>query len=291
MRPVDTQTLRFLGLNKLEAEVYCFLLTSPSQTAYRIAKELGRPSANVYKVVESLCRKGAVIVSSGASCKCRAVPVREFLSHLETDFRGRLVRAGKELSSLKADIHDETVYHMESPHLVLERSQEMLARCRTIALVDAFPESLDRIAPAVAKAAARKVAVYVQAYRPVAIKGVNLVVTPGGEDVLRHWSCQQLNIVVDAAEHLLAIMNQDLSSVHQAIWSQSLYLSSVLHAGLMREHTIHRLREAASRPDALKVMRKILSETHFFHEESVPGHAALMERYLPKYRQQEEKQQ
>ena len=284
MTMIDTDTLHFLGMNKLEAEVYSFLLTCPPQTAYRIAKELGRPTANVYKVVESLCRKGAAIVSGGAGRKCRAVPVKEFLSHVETDFRSRLEQAGKTLSSLKVDIHDETVYHIESPHLVLERALEMIAQCRTIALVDAFPESLDRIAPALARAAARGINVYLLAYRPISVRRVNVVVAPGAEEALRHWSCQQLNIVVDASEHLLAMMNQDLSVVHQAIWSQSPYLSSVLHAGLMREHTIHRLREAAPRSGALKEIRKILSETHFFHEEMVPGQAALMARYLPQDR-------
>jgi len=276
---IDPETLRFLGLNKLEAEVYCFLLKSPSRTAYQIAKALGKPSANVYKVVDSLGRKGAAVASGGTGRKCRAIPVREFLGHVETDFKSRLQQAEEVLSSLKGDPHDETVYHIESPHLVMERALKMIARCRMIVVVDAFPEPLHRIAPALARVAAREIDVYLQAYRPIAIKGVNVVVAPGAEEVLRHWSCQQLNIVVDAAEHLLTIMNQDLSAVHQAIWSQSLYLSSIVHAGLMREHTLHRLRKAAPRSGALKEMKKILSETHFFHEEMVPGQVALMSRY------------
>ena len=59
------QKLRNIGFNQLEAEVYLLLLAERSLTAYRIAKLLKKPSANIYKAVEVLLAKGAVLVEEG----------------------------------------------------------------------------------------------------------------------------------------------------------------------------------------------------------------------------------
>lgn len=272
--------LESLGLNNLEAEVYFFLLTAEPQTAYRIGKELGKPTANVYKAVEALSRKGAVLVEEGDNRLCRSVPIKEFLSHVKRDFLSRTVEAEKSLADFKVDVRDEAVYQLQSPSLVLERCRTMLERCRKIAVVDIFPEPLEQVRTAIERAIQRKVEVYVQVYSPVNIPGAKVVLATEGENALKHWRSQQINVVIDGQEHLLALMNQGLSTVYQAIWSQSLYLSCILHAGLMQEYTIHRLRSEVEKPHALKNMRLILSDAKFFMNTQVPGQRTLYYRYV-----------
>jgi HTH-type transcriptional regulator, sugar sensing transcriptional regulator len=43
------------------------------------------------------------------------------------------------------------------------------------------------------------------------------------------WPGQQLSLVVDAREHLLALLSDDLETVHQAVWSNSTFLSCMHH--------------------------------------------------------------
>ena len=67
-----------MGLNALEAEVYAQLLKESPLTGYGVAKALGKPAANVYKAIDTLADKGAVIVDEGGTRQCRAVPAQGF---------------------------------------------------------------------------------------------------------------------------------------------------------------------------------------------------------------------
>src|SRR5688500_1986290 len=61
-RHQSAQALQDLGFTGLEAEVYAALLEGSPVTAYRVAQQVGKAAANVYKAVESLRRKGAILV-------------------------------------------------------------------------------------------------------------------------------------------------------------------------------------------------------------------------------------
>ena len=75
------ELLHSLGLNRLEAEVYTFLLEQPEPvTAYRAGRALGRPTANVYKAIEALARKGAVVIDEGSTRLCRPSPPSDSIS-------------------------------------------------------------------------------------------------------------------------------------------------------------------------------------------------------------------
>ncbi|MDO8629132.1 MAG: helix-turn-helix domain-containing protein, partial [Phycisphaerales bacterium] len=68
------QTLVPLGFTPLEGEVYAILVAESPATGYRVAQAIGKPVANTYKAIESLERKGAIVVDDGESRLCRAVP-------------------------------------------------------------------------------------------------------------------------------------------------------------------------------------------------------------------------
>ena len=111
------------------------------------------------------------------------------------------------------------------------------------------------------------------------LAGAQVAHTYHAEQILAYRASQQLNMVVDGQEALLALLNADLTAVHQAIWSQSLYLSSIVHAGMMREQVVHRLMAVQSSEDALEQMRTILAEQQFFYSSNVPGQRALLARF------------
>ena len=67
--------LRELGLSRLEAAIYLQLLGQPRSTGYRVARDLGKPAANVYAALESLRTKGVVVLEQGGSRSWLALPV------------------------------------------------------------------------------------------------------------------------------------------------------------------------------------------------------------------------
>ena len=270
-----------LGFNDLEAEVYMFLLPSEPITAYRIGRAIGRPTANVYKAVESLARRGAVVIEEGEQRTCRAVPVADLTKQLERAFRESLDRAKGALTNLQAAPLDERVYKVESVPRLFERRTEMLRRARRVAIVDAFPGALERIRPAILEAARRDVDVFVEAYAPIDLPGVRLAVFPDGARSVETWGSEQLNVVVDGAEHIVALLSSDLTEIRQAVWSNSLYLSCLQHAGRLCEHTVVAMIAALAdgKPDdALR----LLEEHRFFLRGDVPGQRMLVERLTPK---------
>ena len=268
-----------VGLSTLEAEVYTVLLTQPLSTGYRIGQLLNKPTANVYKALEALAGKGAVLIEDGDARAYRAVPPGEFLDQQQATFQQRKERITARLADVVTVPPDERVYQLQSAALILDRARRMLAQGRTIAVVDAFPNALAALRPQLEQTIARGVAVFVQVYQPTVLDGAQVAHTYQAERTLAHWASQQLNVVVDGQEVLLALLNADLTEVHQAIWSQSLYLSSMVHAGMMREQVVHRLMEVQGSNRALEQMRTILAEQQFFYTSNVPGQRALLARF------------
>lgn len=269
--------LRDLGLNQLEAEVYSFLLANEPKTAYAVGRAISRPTANVYKAVESLSQRGAVVVEEGGSRVCRAIPAREFLRHSEKSFLSRTREAATALASLQSDFSDERVYRVEHVDEVFERCAAMLERAHRVIVIDAFPQSLERLVPAIRSAIKRSVDVWIEAYRPITIDGAAVVIAQPGESSIELWRAEQLNVVVDGKEVLLALMSLELETVYQALWSRSLYLACLMHGGMMSEHTVHRIHQADREGrDPLRALR----EHKFFVDSEVPGQKELRDRFV-----------
>jgi HTH-type transcriptional regulator, sugar sensing transcriptional regulator len=275
----SVEVLRELGLNQLEAEVYAHLLPRPPMTAYRIAQELGRPTANVYKAVEALARAGALLVEEGESRKCRAVAAQEFLRNRERTFVQKSREAEDVLSTLQGDTYDERVYRVEAASEVFRRARSMIERASHIAVVDAFPDALEELRGSLEAAASRGVRVAVEAYAPVALVGCDVTCVPEGELSIEAWRSEQLNLVTDGSELLLALLSSDLTQVHQALWSRSVYLSCILHAGMLSEQTVLKLVWASRDGSADGLLRQLVERHPFFRTTEVPGHRELLARY------------
>lgn len=271
------EALKALGLNNLEAEVYLFLLANEPRTAYKIGKALGKPTANVYKVVESLARKGALLLEEGENRVCAAVPVAEFTAVVARQFEDQVGQVRDLLKNLQAQYTDERIYQLQSVDLVLERCRSMLSRAEKVVVLDAFPEVLALVLTDVERAAARGVQVLLQVYAPVAVAEAETVLVPIGQDVIDHWQSQQLNLVVDGQELLVALLDSNLKAVHQALWSRSLYLACMLHAGFSHEHLVHRMLQAKQDPEMLA---SLLDRPRFFLNTEVPGKEELFRRFL-----------
>lgn len=229
------RALEALGFTALEAEVYVLLVERPGSTGYRVAQELGKAAAGIYKALDSLSRKGAVVVAEGESKAWRAVPPNEMLAQLERQQHEQRAEARDALASLTLPASDERIYRLTTFDQVLERARQLLARAQDDAIVDLFPAAAELLAEDVARAKARGVVVSAKLYAPAELDASFTIVTPDAERLLRAWKADWLNVVIDAREHLLALLDCERQHVYQAVWSSSSYLSVLYHSGLKSE--------------------------------------------------------
>ncbi len=267
-----------IGFNRLEAEVYLHLLTHPPSTAYKIGKLINKPTANVYKAIDALSKKGAVIIEDNKNKLCKAVHPDEFLKLYERNISEKTKLAKEFLKTLNNEFVDQKSYSIESVPLVFERFRTMMSKCKTIAIIDAFPKALNSVIDSIEAAVNKGVDVYIEAYTPIEIKGANVTYASIGEQALEHWRSQQLNLIIDGEEHLIALMDNNLDTVIQATWSNNLYMSCILHAGCLHEQTTMKILSKIDKPNFENEVKNILDKQKYFFNTNIPGFNKLFKR-------------
>lgn len=156
----------------------------------------------------------------------------------------------------------------------------MISEAKEVIVVDAFPLALDAILPQLKSAIKRGVTVLVQCYNEITIKGADVFITQDYDDVISYWQSQQLIVVADGSESLVALFDKTMTIVYHATWSTNLYLSCVTHAGRVYEQTIHRLMAVPDSPNKLQEIEKILKAQKFMRHANVPGLRGLFKRHM-----------
>ena len=267
------QALESLGFSEIESLIYCFLLKESPATGYRISHAIGKPTANTYKAIVALAQRGAIVIDDAENRLCRAVPPAELLDRLDRDFGNRRRQAESQLAKIRPASNDDRVYQLSDVDQVLERARTMLAGAKKVALVDVFPKLMTQITPHLEAAARRGIEVAVRAYERVNLRSVTVLVAADAERVLKVWPGEQLNIVVDAEQYMLALLAKDARSVHQAIWSNSTFLSCLQYNGLASELILTEMQQSRRDTGLSQLERLSLTRS------KSPGMRRLIERY------------
>jgi sugar-specific transcriptional regulator TrmB len=268
-----------LGFTALEAEVYAFLLQESPATGYRVAQAIGKPVANTYKAIESLQRKGALLVDEGGSRQCVAVPSDELLRGMEQAFRERSRLATEALAGLRGPGSDTRVYQLQTADQVMERARAMLRRCEQTVLLDLFPGPYKALSGDIARCAAAGKTVALQAYETCEIEGVQIMQNPTAEGILDRYPGQWLIVNLDGAEVLLAFFSKDMTTVLQAVWSGSAFLSHLHHSGMASELTlIGMLSDSEKMTDAAEWRERAWGIQRLFRPDAL-GYRMLLQQF------------
>ncbi|MCE9521991.1 MAG: TrmB family transcriptional regulator [Alphaproteobacteria bacterium] len=235
MKNQAADALTFLGFSEIEALVYCHLLQESPATGYRVSHAIGKPTANTYKAIAALALRGAIIIDDSESRLCRAVPPSELLDRLKREFEGHKQTAESELGKIRQAEGDDRVYQLTSIAQVFERARAMLDGAKQAVMLDAFPHALGQLTADLLRAAKRGVKIAVRAYEPARIGGVAIVVTDEAARVRAAWPGEQLSMAADGDQFLTALLSKDAQSVHQAVWSNSTFLSCLQYNALHGE--------------------------------------------------------
>ncbi len=267
------QALVALGFTALEAEVYGFLLREPAATGYRVAQRIGKPAANTYKAVESLQRKGAVIVDDGESRVCRAVPPAELLGQLDRRFEESRNAAEAALANLDTEVTDDRLYQLRSRAQVLARARAMLDRCQHVAVMDLAPALAVELTESLAAACQRNVEVVIKTYEAIDIEGASVHVRPRGHEITEAIPGEMLSLNVDGSEHLLALMRRDADEVYQAIWTGSAIVSYLFYNGLVNEVSQVAIMAELEKDTSVTALRDAFASLRHLHPISSRGPA------------------
>ncbi len=221
-------SLESLGLAHIEALSYAYLAANPSTTGYKVARGIGKATANVYRALETLERKGLVIQDRGTPPAYRALPPDEMLARLEREFMERKNRAARELESLTPGADDEKLYALKSNDHVIARAHLLLAAARRIVVMLAPGAWLARLDDAVADARSRGVRVAIDTDDARGAAHADTVA-----DARRVMT--SIRIVADARESLVSSLPNEAGGVREALWTRSALIGRMLHEALVCE--------------------------------------------------------
>jgi len=213
-----------LGFTKMEAAVYIYLLGNPAQTGYAISKSLGEAAPYVYRTLDSLAQKGAILKELGEKSLYRAVPFQELINQMSRLYEQRCVIAGEALDKLKDIKGDERIYALTTVEQVYERCRSMLSRCKNLVYMDLYPEPFTHLKEDISACSKNGNRIFMFLYEETEIEATRIFrIDPSR--IIKHWKRQWIRICVDGSEYLVALLNSDGSKVYHAIWSENPVIS------------------------------------------------------------------
>jgi len=216
------------GLSGLEAEVYLAVLGEPDSTGYRISQVLGKPAPNIYKALDSLVTKSAVLADEGSRSRTfTAVPIRE-----------QIIQRSRRLDELGMDIEmglkniyrpdsEEGIYKLNSVHQVIAKAQEMINQSFDSIVADADNGPMMKLAEHFQASAERGVKVLLHGRDPIDIPGCEFI-----SSVTEGWKGDMLVLITDSREYLIAFMSRGMKTPINGIWSRN-FISPCLYRGYM----------------------------------------------------------
>jgi sugar-specific transcriptional regulator TrmB len=269
--------LSLFGFNALEQQAYAALSQFPGQTGYKLAQVLKKPVANIYKVLESLLAKGAVLVEDGDPAVYRATPVAELFDQLETELGKQRKTAMRQLGVRSAP-PDERVYRLGSREQTIQRARAMIAGSKKVLLLDVFPNMVSELATEISAAASRGVKIAGQIYAPAKFSGALLTLRIERDQVLERWAGDWMNLVADGQELLISVLERSGNGLHQGIWTKSPYLVWSYHSALYAEILLSRLRTEIENGVGKRKLLRLIEDYHNRIAMDAPGYKRLASR-------------
>jgi sugar-specific transcriptional regulator TrmB len=258
MKNINIQPFNDLGFTSLESMIYIFLVEHSPATGYKIAKGIGKPVANVYKAIESLHNKGAILIDDSTTRLCRAVAFEELLDNLKTRVETLSHEASTELRKLTSSQSDNKIYQLQSTEQVFARYRSLLSTCQRVVILDLFPLAVELLRESILEASKRGVKITLKVYEPVKMPGVKLEFGYDGKTTVQKWPGAWANGVFDGQEYLLAFLSKDGKEVFQAVWSNNHYLSWIYYGSIVEELKSSALELAINAKKPNSELKKIL---------------------------------
>lgn len=254
-----------IGLTALEADIYLYLLTQGTQTGYAVSKGINKPTANVYKSLESLVQKGAIELTVSNKKQYIACDWKQLIARQKTEFDNNVLALEKNLSELELNLQDdEQVFQLSNPEQVLEHSKLIINNAQSKLMVDADPLAVPLLKSDLKKAVERGVEVWIKVYEPVELAGANVICRQFGSEIYGKTKDISFRLAADGQSMLIADLSIDKKRVIQAFRSNSALMSLNIYNGLLYEIVLTELKQLLPNGELNKA-NLLLSQTAHLH--------------------------
>jgi len=239
-----------IGFSALESDVYWALLQEPGSSGYRLAQMVGKQAANIYKALDSLRTKGAVLADeSTRPTTYVALPIREYIEAKRRDLESMQTQIERELEDVAASPAHGGIFELNSIAQVYERCRELLRNAKTVVLLNVDARPLEELRSELNTAADRGVRVLIKTRAPM----------PGQPAAPEAARGDELAIAVDFKEYVQAFLKSDGSGVEEAIWVRHPHLANQVCWLFQSDFTLTRVRVMVQ---AGKEVKEIGREMH-----------------------------
>lgn len=238
--------LRRLGFSDLEAATYVDLLMNPGSTGYRIGRSINKPHANVYQALISLEQKGAVLFEEGETRTYTAVPPAELIANLRQKYERECLDTERALGGLQIRAADEDrFFRLTNREQVFARARALLREANETILLEAHPGPARELRESLLEAKDRGLAIAGVVFsQEDVIEGTKVSVSQVADKLLDRWTGEQLTLVIDGREFLLAFLKRDSGEVIHALWVNSPYVAMIFHNAMASDVLLHGLEVA-----------------------------------------------
>ena len=245
MKNDQIEILKKLGFTDLEAELYFLLLKEANLTGYRLSRLIGKPKSTIYKTLDALQKKGAIIADESSKTKeFSAIPYKEFFDMKERVFAENRKKAEDLLRSIKSGPIKPGLYPLEKIEQVFSRCLKAISRAKKIILVACCHLEEPRIIKALETAADRGIKVSVDCHLPLPnIKGCEFTFNESSKYRVSDFQHNWLEIFVDGREYVVSLMNKTGDHLYNAVWCNEPYLSVIIFNSNVYAMVLTRVRQ------------------------------------------------
>lgn len=249
------------------------LVREPGSTGYKVAKTLGKPVPNTYKILETLEARGAVLLdNSGKSRLYSALPIRDYINQQVYSLKYTGEKLDKELQNMSAAPPEEGVYRLANINQVYAKASAMIDSAKSNLLVDADTLPMGRLRESIEAAASRGVTVLLHCHDGES--------TFNGCDIIRSckldWPGDWLVVLVDGVEYLISVLAEDEEYVHQAVWSKNPFIAPCIYQGYLNKAMLYRITMMFGGNPDIKIIKAELDRLWSTYGVDDPGTVALM---------------
>jgi hypothetical protein len=281
MNEETAQLLADIGFTRLEAVTYLHLIQEPSVTGYRVAQAIAKPVPNVYKALESLQKKGAIVCDeSAAHRRYVALPIAGFLQQLHDQLQATGRKIEEQLADLPAIRVEEGVFRLEHTGQVYERARLMIVEAELVVIADACPAQLEQLCESFGQCAASGIEVIVKAYCRADLSGCRVVCSEEMGSPRGLWPVEWLHLCVDGRQQLTALFEPRTGQLVHGLWCKDTFLSAVAYNGLLAELVTTSIMQKLEHGGSTDELRTVLRDYESVRTRGLPSLQALISSYL-----------
>ncbi|MFH0734570.1 MAG: helix-turn-helix domain-containing protein [bacterium] len=249
--------LMHFGFTKLEAEIYLALLEEETSTGYRLAQILNKPIPNVYKALNTLKNKKAIICDDSIKTQLyAAIPIKELLIDKKNEFISISNTLEEQLKQYENKKNDDGIHRLTKYDDVINRAKKMIEEADEILLIDIWPKILEMLKNEIVAAGKRGVTVIVKTYIPTELQNCEVTYCSADNLLIDKFKGQWLNVVT-AKEYLVSFVDMDKQSSNEAFWSKNIFLSLLMYNGFSQEFILTGIRRKLEENKSIEELMEI----------------------------------